>query len=110
VVFGTLATALGAWFSWRHRDKTVLALAGPVIANALIVPAYLPLLLQGIGFYTIPFTTVSLDGAYLPMYLFGLVSTGIGEAIVIYALGLPLAWALGRSSLRSQLGDSSGFE
>ncbi len=110
VVFGTLATALGAWFSWRHRDKTVLALAGPVIANALIVPAYLPLLLQGIGFYTIPFTTISLDGAYLPMYLFGFVSTGIGEAIVIYALGLPLARALGRSSLRSQLGDSSGFE
>ena len=44
------------------------------------------------------------------MYLFGFVSTGIGEAIVIYALGLPLARALGRSSLRSQLGDSSGFE
>jgi len=110
VVFGALATALGAWFAWRHRDRTLLALAGPVIANALIVPAYLPLLLQGIGFYTIPFTTISLDGAYLPMYLFGLVSTGIGEAIVTYALGLPLVRALGRTSLRSQLGDSPGFE
>ena len=33
----------------------------------------------GLGFYTIPFTTISLDGAYLPMYLFGLAATGIGE-------------------------------
>ena len=39
VVFGTLATALGAWFTWRHRARPALALAGPVISNALIVPA-----------------------------------------------------------------------
>ena len=110
VVFGSLATALGAWFTWRHRDKPMIALAGPVIANALIVPAYLPLLLQGIGFYTIPFTTIALDGAYLPMSLFGLVSSGIGEAVVVYALGLPLARALDRTSLRSSLGGPAGVK
>lgn len=103
VVFGTIATAVGAWFTWRMRDKPVVALLGPVLANALIVPAYLPLLLQGLGFYTIPFTTISLDGAFLPMYLFGLVSTGIGEAVVMYALGLPLYRALSRTSLPEQL-------
>ncbi|TLM80095.1 MAG: QueT transporter family protein, partial [Actinobacteria bacterium] len=36
VVFGSLGTLLGAWWMWRFRAKTPLALAGPVIANALI--------------------------------------------------------------------------
>lgn len=78
------------------RERPKLALLGPVIANAVIVPAYLPLLLQGLGFYTIPFTSIALDGAYVPMYLFGLVATGIGEALVMYVLGLPLLSALKR--------------
>lgn len=104
VVFGTLATLVGAWFTWRHRDRPVLALAGPVIANALIVPAYLPLMLQGIGFYTVPFTNIALDGTYPAMYAFGLVATGLGEAVVLYVLGLPLAKALARTPLVKQLG------
>lgn len=103
VVFGTLATALGAWFTWRNRRRPALALMGPVIANALIVPAYLPLMLQGIGFYTIPFTNIAIDGAYPAMYLFGFVTTALGEAVVMYALGLPLARALGKTSLPRQL-------
>ena len=103
VVFGTLATALGAWFTWRNRRRPALALMGPVIANALIVPAYLPLMLQGIGFYTIPFTNIAIDGAYPAMYLFGLVTTALGEAVVMYVLGLPLARALGKTSLPRQL-------
>ena len=37
------------------------------------------------------------------MYLFGLISTGIGEAVVMYVLGLPLARALKRSPLVEQL-------
>ena len=54
VVFGSLATFAGALFTWKMRRHPLVALAGPVLANALIVPAYLPLLLQGVGFYTIP--------------------------------------------------------
>ena len=96
VVFGSLATFAGALFTWKMRRRPLVALAGPVLANALIVPAYLPLLLQGIGFYTIPFTSIALDGLYLPMYLFGVVATGLGEALVIYVLGLPLLSALKR--------------
>ena len=73
-----------------------------MLANALIVPAYLPILLQGLGFYTIPFTDISLDGAYIPMYLFGVVATGIGEALVVYALGLPLLKALKRFDIADE--------
>lgn len=104
VVFGSLATALGAWFTWRNRTRRpAVALLGPVLANALIVPAYLPLMLQGVGFYTIPFTNIALDGVYPAMYALGLVFTGLGEAVVIYGLGLPLYRALSKTSLPRML-------
>lgn len=99
VVFGSLATFIGASITWKLRRRPVLALMGPVLANALIVPAYLPLLLQGIGFYTIPFTAISLDGTYSLMYLFGLVTTGLGEAVIMYLLGYPLARSLAKTSI-----------
>lgn len=97
VVFGSAATFVGALFTWKMRRHPLVALAGPVLANALIVPAYLPILLQATGFYTIPFTSISLDGAWPLMYLFGLVSTGVGEAVIMYVLGYPLARSLARA-------------
>ena len=97
VVFGSAATFAGALFTWKMRRHPLVALAGPVLANALIVPAYLPILLQATGFYTIPFTSISLDGAWPLMYLFGLVSTGVGEAVIMYVLGYPLARSLARA-------------
>jgi uncharacterized membrane protein len=99
VVFGSLATLLGALWAWRWRKRTGIALLGPVLANALIVPAYLPAILAAYGFYTIPFTTIDLVGSYPLMYLFGFVATGIGEALVVYVLGLPLLKALQRTAL-----------
>lgn len=90
VVFGSAATLAGALWCWKLSEHPKAALLGPVLANALIVPAYLPLILQGMGYYTIPFTGISIEGAYLPMYLFGAAATGAGEALVMYALGLPL--------------------
>jgi uncharacterized membrane protein len=103
VVFGSAATALGAAITWRLRRHPALALMGPVLANALIVSAYLPVMLAGLGFYTIPFTSISLEGSYPLMYLFGFVTTGLGEAVVIYALGMPLSRALRRTALPAQL-------
>ena len=97
VVFGSLATFLGALWCWKMRERPKLALLGPVIANALIVPAYLPLLLQGLGYYTIPFTSISLDGAYPLMYAFGLVATGLGEAVIMYVLWYPLSRSLAKT-------------
>lgn len=101
VVFGSLATFAGALFTWKMRRHPLVALAGPVLANALIVPAYLPLLLQGVGFYIIPFTTISLDNSWLFMYLFGLVTTGVGEAVIMYVLGYPLARSLAKTPMFS---------
>lgn len=108
VVFGSFATFLGAFFTWKLRRRPALAVLGPVLANALIVPAYLPVMLSGLGFYTIPFTGISLEGSYPLMYLFGLVTTGVGEAVVLYVLGLPLAHALMRSPLPAMLEGTKG--
>ncbi len=94
VVFGSLATLLAALWCHRFKQRPALALAGPVLANALIVAAYLPIILAAYGFYTIPFTDIDLAGSYPLMYLFGVLSIGIGEAVVVYALGYPLMKAL----------------
>ncbi|MDO8879705.1 MAG: QueT transporter family protein [Coriobacteriia bacterium] len=99
VVFGSVASLLGAVWAWRHRDRPGIALAGPVVANALIVPAYLPLMLSGLAgldYYRIPALGIDASGAWWAMYLFGVVAVGFGQAVVVYGLGLPLLRLLKR--------------
>ena len=106
VVFGTLATFLGAVWTYRLRKRNVLlALAGPVIVNALIVPAYLPIIMSALGyleFYNIPFLGISAAGSFAFMYLFGLISVAFGQLVVIYAIGLPLVRAMSRIITRQE--------
>ncbi len=96
VVFGSLGTALGAAWMWRFRRSTPLALLGPVVSNALIVPAYLPWLIGGLGLYVVPILGINLEGNWPGMYLFGVIAVGIGQATVVYGIGLPLLAALRR--------------
>lgn len=91
VILGSLATTLGALFTWKYHERPALAVLGPVIANAIIIPTYLPFMLEGMDMYVIPFTNIALDSSYWVMYLFGFVGVALGEAIVLYVLGLPLA-------------------
>ena len=104
VVFGSLATLLGAVWTWRFRGTTWLALLGPVVTNALIVPAYLPLLLKGFGLTEVPLLGLSLSGQWLPLYLVFAVSVAVGEAAVVYGLGWPLLVALRGLGLADRLG------
>jgi uncharacterized membrane protein len=105
VVFGGIGTLLAAIWTWRFRRRKALALAGPVIFNALIVAAYLPILLQGLGgtalldMYRVPVVGWDLTGSWLAMYAFGVVAVGIGQAVVVYGLGWPLASAIVRSGV-----------
>lgn len=110
VVFGSLATLVGAAFTWRMRKRPLVALLGPVLANALVVAAYLPLLLSAIGFYTIPFTSIELSRSYPLMYLFGFVAVATGQAIVVYGLGWPLAKLLQRVDFSGCEGDGNVLE
>lgn len=103
VALGSLGSLLGAAWTWRLRDRPALALLGPVIANALIVPTYLPVLMRAFGifdvFYRLPGLGVDASQSMLATYLFGVVTVGVGEAAVVYALGLPLLNMLRRAGV-----------
>lgn len=106
VVFGSLATLAGAAWTYRLRSRPALALAGPVIANALVVPAYLPLVLGAVGFYDVNVLGLDIASSWPLMYLFGVVTVGAGEAVVVYGLGLPLLIVLRRLGLGRMFGDN----
>lgn len=108
LVFGSLGSLLGAAWTWRFRRRRALALAGPVLANALIVPAYLPLMLVGTGFYSVPALGLRLEESWMAMYLFGIASVGLGQTIVVYGLGWPLLAAIERTGLARTLIGSAG--
>ncbi len=99
VFFGTFATFICALMCWKFREKENLALSFFIITNAIIVPAYLPIILQFSGFYTIPFTSISLDGMWGWMYLFGLFSISISESLTIFVIGKPIASGLKRTKV-----------
>lgn len=98
VAFGSLGSLLGAIWTWRLRRRVGVALLGPVVCNALIVPAYLPFLLRAYGALPAAYRFAGIDASrgYAAMYLFGVVTIGVAEAIVVYGLGLPLLLALRR--------------
>ena len=94
VVFGTLATAIGAvltyLISYRKTEtslgnftaRAILAVIPPTLSNALIIPVVIMLSSR------IPFSV----GAYLPLVL----DVGLGELVCVAAFGIPLAFALRR--------------
>ena len=104
VVLGSLGTLLGALWTRRFRHIVWLGMLGPVLANALIVPAYLPVLLKSLGLTEVPVLGLSLDGSWVILYLVFAASVAVGEAIVVYGLGLPLLIALRRTGVGVLLG------
>jgi uncharacterized membrane protein len=70
IVGGSLATLLAAWFTYRFR-MNLFAYLSPIITNALIVGSYLSIL------YAMP-------------YWFTILSIGVSEAIIVFAIGYPL--------------------
>ena len=80
IIFGSLATLIGAIFTWMHRNKSkYLAPLRPIIANVIVVPFVLR---YG---YQVP----------LPIP-FMMLTVGIGEVISCGVLGMILYTALNR--------------
>ena len=71
IIFGSLATLLAAWLSYKLRKHTYLVPLPPVIVNAVIVG------------YVVSFVN------NLPLVL-TMLQVGAGQRIACYALGLPL--------------------
>ena len=80
VIFGSIATLIGAVFTYRLRNNKWLAPLPPIIANTVIVPFVL--------FYGY--------GVNLPIPLM-MLTVGIGEVISCGVLGLILHTALSKS-------------
>ena len=78
-VFGSIATFLGAFFSYKLRKNRWLVPVPPIVANTIIVP----------------FVLYYAYGINLPIPLM-MVSVGIGEVISCAVLGMILLTALSR--------------
>lgn len=109
VVFGSLATLLGAVWTWRLRRRPAIALLGPIVTNAVIVPAYLPIMLgaAGASFYTLPGLGTSVRGP-IAVYLFGMVGVGLGQLVAVFGLGWPLQATLRRLGVAEFLSGGGG--
>ena len=78
IIFGSIATLIGAFFTWKLREKSpYLAPVPPIVANILIVPFVLRY-----GY-----------GVALPIP-FMMCTVGIGEIISCAVLGMVLYFAL----------------
>lgn len=82
VIFGSLATLIGAIFSYLLRRYKLLVPLPPIIANVLIVP----------------FVLRYAYGVPLPIP-FMMLTVGIGEVISCYLFGGILLYALSRAKL-----------
>jgi uncharacterized membrane protein len=78
IVFGTFATLLAALLTRHFRKNLWVAATAPVVCNALIVGLVLHFTLA--------------DALLFPTIF----SVGLGEAVVVYALGVPMIIALRR--------------
>lgn len=93
IVFGSLATLLSALVTSRLSFKStlktsLLAPLPPVIFNALIVGAVITLSLTEV------------EGGFWELYALNALSVGGGEAVVCYALGVPLILVMKKLSPR----------
>lgn len=79
IVFGSIATLLGAFFSYKLRSNRFLVPLPPIIANTVIVPFVL--------YYGY--------GVNLPIP-FMMLTVGVGEVISCYVLGMILLGALSK--------------
>ena len=77
IVFGTLATFIGAVFTYRLRGHRYLAWTPPVVANALIIPWVLKFA------YDVP-----------DLVPFMMLTVGLGEVLAVGVLGNMLLAAL----------------
>ncbi len=87
IIFGTLATLLAAALTRRWRKNLWLAATAPVLCNAVIIGLVLHFTLAEV--------------LLIPTIL----SVGLGEAVVVYALGISMILAFKRSPRMLALAD-----
>lgn len=82
-ILGTFVTFLA--LNWMQRMKVKsLGLLGPIMLNGIYLGLFLPFALG------IPFTLIEMGGIAL--------TVALGEAAVVFGLGLPLYWIISRQA------------
>lgn len=99
IICGTLATLLAALCSYGTRKLKIrgiplVSLLFPVLFNAVIVGAEIIIVVPG---------GISLQGFTMSAFLLSALWVGIGELVVCYAGGIPLALAIQRTKLSKLL-------
>ena len=80
IIFGTLATLIaGFWSRTIGKKNKYLGIIPPIVANGVIVGAYLPFLLAEPG-----------SPVTIPAILISMLSVAASEAVLLVVLGLPL--------------------
>lgn len=85
VVFGTLATLSAAILTRRLRHNVWLAALPPVLVNAVVIGLVLYLALG------------------VPQLMYTMLTIGLGQAVVVYILGVPLIKTLQKINLPNWL-------
>lgn len=85
IVFGTLATLMAAVLTWRMRTKLWLRALPPVLCNTVIIGLVLTY-------------AYGIDILWMNM-----LTVGLGEAAVCYALGIPLIKLLQKQSFLKKM-------
>ena len=98
-VFGTLATLLAAVLTYhlrkiRVKNIPILAPLPPILCNAVIV---------GIEIACMPTNIFAWHNFSLAGFLSAALSVGIGELVICYGLGLPLAIALQKTGVAKRI-------
>ena len=98
IIFGTLATLIGAIGTRLLRKTKVLCYLPPIISNALIVP-YVLIHAYNMTEVEIPFLPESITGSISIYWLFAL-TVGIGELISAGVLGFIMRTVISRYGKR----------
>lgn len=94
IIFGSAATLLAGFLSYRLRDirwkdLPLLSALAPVLINGIVVGLELTLVISG--------------GFNLNIFLINFAQVAFGEAIACYVLGLPLVHALERTGVSQKI-------
>ena len=82
IIFGSIATLIGAYFTWRLKEKTpYIAVLPPILSNTIIVP----------------FILRYAYGVFLPIP-FMMLTVGLGEVMGCGVLGIALYYGLRKYS------------
>jgi len=99
IVFGSLATLISAYLTYKLRKNRLLVPLPPVIVNALVVSTYLIILIPDISAPQVIINALSFIPKSMIIWFMTVIFIGIGQICACYGIGLPLLYAIEKSKI-----------